>query len=98
MAGPVYHFDPRLKSRRKLPAEFDGAVFLYEWERGWIKAVRLDEVGQVQRLMPLLGEAKFKRPISLQLGPDGALYVLEWGSRWSDNADSALIRIEATGD
>jgi cytochrome c len=95
MAGPVYHFAPGLASARKLPAEFDGAVFLHEWERGWIKAVWLDEQHHVRRMAPVLPETRFKRPISLKFGPDGALYVLEWGSNWSNNRDSALVRIES---
>lgn len=93
MAGPVYHFAPGLASARKLPAEFDGAVFLHEWERGWIKAVWLDEQRRVRRMVPVLPEGRFKRPISLKFGPDGALYLLEWGSNWSNNRDSALVRI-----
>jgi cytochrome c len=47
----------------------------------------------VTRLRPLLPGAKFRRPICLQLGPEGALYLIEWGSRWSDNTDAALVRI-----
>lgn len=96
MAGPVYHFEATLASARKLPAHFDGAVILHEWERGWILAAWLDAAGeQVLRLEPLVPGHKFKRPIHIRTGPDGALYVLEWGSNWADNADAALIRIEA---
>lgn len=94
MAGPVYHFDPHLSSKRKLPRSLDGAVLLHDWERGWIQAAWLDERLALKRLEPIMPEAHFKRPISLRLGPDGALYVLEWGSNWADNADAALIRIE----
>ena len=97
MAGPVYHFDPNLQSVRKLPREFDGAVFLFEWERGWIKAAWLDESGSLARLESVTcpETAKFKRPICMKLGPDGALYLIEWGSNWSGNRDAALVRLEA---
>ncbi len=95
MAGPVYHFDPALQSPRKLPAEYDGAVFLFDWERGWIKAVWLDERRQVKRLRPFGPETRFRRPICLKLGPDGALYLLEWGSNWSNNSDAALVRLSS---
>lgn len=95
MAGPVYHYDAALKSPRKLPIEFDGAVFLFDWERGWIKAAWLDDAGRLRTLKPVMGDVKFKRPICLKLGPDGALYLLEWGSNWSDNRDAALVRLEA---
>lgn len=93
MVGPTYHFSAELKSAAKLPAEWDGATFLFDWERGWILGVWLDERDRVTRLRPLLPGAKFRRPICLQLGPEGALYLIEWGSRWSDNTDAALVRI-----
>lgn len=96
MAGPVYHFDAHSTSTRKLPAVFNGAVFLHEWERRWIMAAYLNPATRtVQRLVRILPQESFKRPISLEFGADGALYVLEWGSHWADNADAALVRIEA---
>ena len=95
MAGPVYRFEPGLKSERKLPVEYDGAVFLFDWERGWIQAAWLTEDGRVRALKPFMADTKFKRPICLQLGPDGALYLLEWGSNWWNNRDGALVRLGA---
>lgn len=95
MAGPVYHYDPALKSDLKLPERFDKALFVFDWERGWIREVRLDVNGKLLKINPFLPERKFKRPISMEFGPDGALYVVEWGSNWSNNKDSALIRIQA---
>ncbi len=99
MAGPVYHFDAALKSDRKLPRELDGSVILFEWERGWIKAAWLDESGSLKRLDSIrtAEQTKFKRPICAKLGPDGALYVIEWGSNWSGNRDAALVRLEGQG-
>lgn len=94
MAGPVYHFDPALVSPRKLPREYDGAVFLFDWERGWIKAVWLDARQRVRRILPVMPDTRFRRPICLRLGPDGALYLLEWGSNWANNRDAALVRLE----
>ena len=99
MSGPVYHFDPALKSDRKLPQELDGAVILFEWERGWIKAAWLEEQGALTRLESIrtADQTKFKRPICAKLGPDGALYLVEWGSNWSGNRDAALVRLESAG-
>ena len=48
MAGPVYHFNPGLKSARKFPAAYDNSLFIFEWERGWIKEVRLNQEGRLQ--------------------------------------------------
>jgi cytochrome c len=94
MAGPVYHFDPNLKSDRKLPRYFDNALFIFEWERGWIQEVRLDGEGHLEAIRPFLPQMTFKRPISMSVGMDGALYLIEWGTAWYNNKDSQIVRIE----
>ena len=94
-SGPVYRFDAALKSDRKLPAEFDNTHFIYEWMRNWIIAVKLDANGErvgMERFAP--GET-FKRPTDLKVGPDGALYVIEFGSGWENNKDAQIVRVEA---
>lgn len=93
MAGPTYRYSPVLASARKLPVAWDGATFLFDWERGWILGAWLDPQDRLTRLRPLIPARKFLRPICLQLGADGALYLIEWGSRWSGNADASLVRI-----
>lgn len=94
-AGPVYHFNAQLTSDRKLPAELDNTLFIYEWMRNWILAVKLDAQGEridIQRFAPGL---TFKRPTDLKLGPDGALYVIEFGSGWENNRDAQIVRVGA---
>ena len=37
----------------------------------------------------------YKRPMDLDFGPDGALYVIEWGSGFNgNNADSGVYRVD----
>jgi cytochrome c len=98
MAGPVYHFDSSSTSTRKFPQEYDGALFIYEWERSWLGEVRLDSEGRFQKLQTFAPEITVKRPISMAFGPDGGLYVIQWGSAWYNNKDSELIRIEYHAD
>jgi glucose/arabinose dehydrogenase len=94
MAGPVYQYDPDLESPYKLPEYYDDTLFIYEWSRRWIKEVKLDEDGQVLKINPFLPSLQLRRPIDMEVGPDGAIYVLEWGSGFSgNNSDSQLIRI-----
>lgn len=92
-AGPTYHFRPDLSSDRKLPAHYDGMQFIYEWERGWVLAVQVAGDGQPQ-LELFAPEVKLTRPIDMKIGPDGALYVIEFGTGWEDNADAQIVRIE----
>jgi cytochrome c len=95
MAGSIYHFDEKLDSRRKFSREHDGALFIFDWERSWIGEARLDAEGRLQKLDTFVPDIKIKRPISMAFGPDGALYVIQWGSAWYNNKDSELARIEA---
>jgi cytochrome c len=94
MSGPVYHYDAKLKSDRKLPQIYDGVLFIFDWERSWVKTVRFDAKGNLRSRESFLPALKFKRPICIKPGPDGALYMIEWGTNWYNNKDAQLVRIE----
>ena len=101
LAGPVYYFDPNLKSEHKLPAEFDHTLFIYEWSRNWIMAVHLDANDQIARdaagkprMERFCDNMTFKRPMDLEMGPDGCLYLIEYGTAWGNNKDTQIVRIE----
>ena len=95
MGGPVYHFDPDLRSSRKLPAYYDDTVFIYEWSRNWLREVKVDEEGNVLEINPFGEGMTFRRPMDLEIGPDGALYLIEWGSGFSGgNSDAQIVRLE----
>jgi glucose/arabinose dehydrogenase/type 1 glutamine amidotransferase len=94
MAGPVY-LAGRTAAAGALPPYFDRKLFIYEWIRGWIKVVTLAPNGDFEALEPFLEGTKLKAPIDLELGPDGRLYLLEYGSTWyAGNPDAGLSRIE----
>nr|AIA91052.1 CAZy families CBM6 protein [uncultured Dyadobacter sp.] len=57
-------------------------------------AVHLTEDSQIERIEPFLPEHRFVRPIDLQFGTDGALYLLEYGETWGVNDDAKLVRID----
>jgi cytochrome c len=93
-AGPVYHYRDASNSTIKFPAAFDRTLFIYEWTRHWIKAVHLDSDSRIKSIEPLMPGHKFVRPIDMEFGPDGALYVIEYGETWGVNPDARLVRIE----
>ena len=95
-AGPVYHFDASLQSAVKLPKEYDQCLFLYEWMRNWIVAVKLDSQGERVEMQRFAPGHTFNHPTDLKLGPDGALYVIEFGTGWENNKDARIVRMEAT--
>src|SRR3954470_14388429 len=95
MGGPRYHFDPSLVSDRKFPQFYDNKWFIGEWNNGWIKTANLDASGAMTKVDAFALGTGYKRPMDLDFGPDGALYVIEWGSGFGgDNADSGVYRID----
>lgn len=105
MAGPVYYYDPKNSSPHKLPKEFDRTLFIYEWSRNWLVAVKLDENHKIQRgsdrrpvMQQFLPSMTFKRPMDMELGPDGCLYLIEYGKDWGNNKDTKIVRIEYVGE
>ncbi|PJJ84879.1 ThuA domain-containing protein [Mucilaginibacter auburnensis] len=93
MAGPVYHGD--MYKTPGLPAYYNGKLLIYEWIRGWIKAVTLTPEGDYDNMEPFMENTKFNSPVDMEVGPDGKLYVLEYGNGWfAKNPDAALSRID----
>lgn len=99
MGGPVYHYDANLQSTTKLPAYYDKAVFVYDWMRNWVYALRLDEQQNYQSMEPFMPKTgDFRRPVDMEIGPDGSVYMLEYGSVYGiDNEDARLVRIDFNG-
>lgn len=97
MSGPVYYFDAKLDSKYKLPEYYDSTLFIYEWTRNWIMAVKLDKDGKIVKIEPFLKSMSFKRPMDMELGADGCLYLIEYGTNWGNNTDTRIVRIEYTG-
>ncbi|MEW4563542.1 PQQ-dependent sugar dehydrogenase [Bremerella sp. JC770] len=93
-AGPSYDFDAANPSTTKFPPHFSRCLFVYEWSRHWILAVHLTEQSEIASLEPFMPDHKFTRPVDMQFGPDGALYMLEYGETWGENDDAKLVRID----
>jgi glucose/arabinose dehydrogenase len=96
MAGPMYRYDAGNPSETKFPAWFDGRRFFYDWTTNWIQTTRfgadLKTPEGMQRLLP---DELFSKPMDLEFGPDGSLYMLEYGNGWgSSNDDAGLYRID----
>ncbi|MFC4588527.1 ThuA domain-containing protein [Sphaerisporangium corydalis] len=96
MAGPAYRYDPALVSDRKWPAYWDGKAIFGEWNQDNLYSFQLSEDGSrltdINRMLPTFA---FKKPMDMKFGPDGALYLIEWGSGFGgDNTDSGIYRID----
>ena len=96
--GFVYRYDSETAGEHALPPYFDGKVMLFEWARNWIQEVLNDEDGDVMEITAFTPEIPYIRPIDVALGPDGRLYVLEWGETfWGQNRDGQLVRVDYHG-
>ncbi len=94
MAGPVYYTDMFPKETR-LPDYYNGKLLIYDWMRGWIKAVSLLPNGDFNKMEPFFNSLKVNALIDMEVAPDGRLYLLEYGNGWfTKNADAGLARIE----
>ena len=91
MAGPLY-YSP---DNKLMPDYYNGKLFIYDWVRGWIKAVSFQQNGAFDKMEPFMGGTHFNSPIDMEVGPDGKLYILEYGNGWFvRNADACLSRID----
>ncbi|HVU55730.1 MAG TPA: PQQ-dependent sugar dehydrogenase [Puia sp.] len=97
MAGPVFYSDLYPDSTR-LPDYYNGKFIMYDWVRGWFRAVTMRSNGDLDNMEPFLDHLKFNAPVDMELGPDGKLYVLEYGNGWfTKNPDAAISRIDYNG-
>lgn len=97
MAGPVYYSD-LYEGHNKFPAFFDGRVFFFDWMRGFIFSLGLDEEGQITDWYPFVPHMAFNNLMDMAFGPDGQLYILEYGTGWfTQNENAVLARIRYEG-
>ncbi|WP_433214158.1 PQQ-dependent sugar dehydrogenase [Dactylosporangium sp. CS-047395] len=96
MAGPVYHYDAANPSTTKFPQSLDGLFFAGEFGRGWIKPIKINADGSRGTIdnFPWNG----KQVMDMQFGPDGSLYVLDYGTGYfNGDLNSALYRYDYVG-
>jgi cytochrome c len=94
--GPVFRkADFKKGSPFVFPAYYEGKWLIVDFMRGWIMSVTMDENGDYKSMERFLPNETFSSAIDMDFGPDGALYVLEYGSAWfRGNANSRIVKIE----
>lgn len=104
--GPTFHFKPGFKETGGFPEYFDKAVLHFDWQRPFLVWIRLDQNGNFSHLEPFTDAVriaqgpdeagqpmKIRRPADMIFGPDGALYLLDYGETWGVNKNARLLRI-----
>lgn len=100
LAGPRYYYNASITNPKKLPADFHQAFFYYDFNTSKIWVVKMDGSGNI------LSNQRFAENvitgsgfIDLKIGPDGQLYILEYGVGCcaSNVGSGKLLRIDYTG-
>lgn len=98
MAGPVFYAEDFKDAERAFSEYYDGKFFAYEWMRGWIMSITMDEEGNYLSMERFMPSYRFSNPMDMEFASNGDLYMLEYGSGWfTANDDARLIRIEYNG-
>jgi len=106
MGGPIYRYDEENDSPRKFPAFWDGKPFMGEFSQDYVAVFELDELssdGEVTAIHNFLPNAalyeaaapEWSGIMDMEFGPDGSLYVLEYGKGFfRQNPEAGLYRID----
>ncbi|WP_210649830.1 PQQ-dependent sugar dehydrogenase [Nocardioides sp. SYSU D00065] len=99
MAGPAYQYDRKDTRGRNAvawPKRYDNTPLFYEWTRDYIKGFHVN--GNRVAIEDVVPGIVTDNPIDMEFGPDGALYVLEYGDGYfAENPDAQLSRIDFVG-
>lgn len=93
--GPVYRRADFPNAKRPFPSYYEGKWLIVEFMRGWIMSVTMDEKGDYKSMERFLPDVSFSSAIDMDFGPEGDLYVIEYGSAWfKGNNNAHLVRVE----
>jgi hypothetical protein len=109
---PATFYPANTKGALRLPAAFDDNLILMEFSRHSIFAMPVTKDGHLvtdmtkwtvvsppngANLLGLLPSALPTAPIDATVGPDGAIYVLEYGGNYYNGGTSKLSRLKCSG-
>jgi cytochrome c len=89
-AGPVYYSGDHDAVDGTFPKKMDGCLITYDWNNGRMQLTKLDGKGGMEWKEDFLKGKKFIHPSDVEIGADGTMYVLEYGSGWYDSNDGKL--------
>jgi cytochrome c len=93
--GPIYKYDAESTSDTKFPEYYNNSVVFGEFTRDKLFMMRTDGKGNLVGVEQFLPGFVFDNPMEMQFGPDGSLYMLEYGDgffRPNPDAQLSVIR------
>ena len=99
VGGPVYRrADFDASAARPWPAYFEGKWLVTDCVRGWIMAVTMTDAGDYHSVEQIVPHYHPATPLDMKFGPDGDLYVLEYGVNFfMRNETARLMKIQYHG-
>ncbi|MEO7216500.1 PQQ-dependent sugar dehydrogenase [Mucilaginibacter sp.] len=98
VGGPIFRKADFKNAKRPFPDYYEGKWLITDWVRGWVNVVEIGENGEYKSMERFLPELRLRGPIDMKFGPEGDLYVLEYGNGYfKNNPEAELIRIEYNG-
>jgi cytochrome c len=97
ITGPIYRYNGKLKTPGKFPPHFDGLWIVTDFQTGYMDTISLTPAGAKKNQGRIFTNMRFDRPIDLQTGPDGALYVMNYAGWFGPATTTGIVRIEYTG-
>ena len=95
MAGFIYHYSGGYRSPYKFPAYYDNKFFFFDWMRNTIYTFDAYAPKITNEILEqFLPSFQFKKPVKMDIGPDGNVYLLEFGSLWLGSNDGTLSVLE----
>ncbi len=76
-----------------VPPYLEGLPVFMDWSRNRFYAVHQDESDAVMALVQLFKGVEFTGPMDVDVGPDGQVYVLEFGKGWEGTDGARLSRL-----
>lgn len=93
--GPIYR--PAGKGQ-DFPSAYHGGMFYADWVRKWIRFATVNPVDNSVVKTEPFARGFTAGTIAMELGPDGALYLLEYGGWFTPSPQDKLSRIVWVGD
>ena len=95
IGGPVYHRSDFEDPERPFPPYYENKWLIADYSRFWIMTVTLDHNGNYKSMERFAPHYHPVQPLDIKFGPDGDLYILEYGSNPARSSkESKLVRIQ----
>jgi hypothetical protein len=90
ITGPIYHWNSAQTNPKRLPPHFDGKWIIGDFNVGELQVASLDANANLTGRTNLIDG--FTRLLQILVGPDGALYTLEYAVNFFATDDKTAIK------